>query len=284
MAFERLGAPSLDYMPWWFAGSKLLFRGPERIPEGRYALFLGGTETYGKFIDMPFPARVEEMTGLKCVNFGWPNAGVDVFLNEPALLNAATGARAVILQGPSASNMTNRFYSVHPRRNDRFLRPSALMKSVFDEVDFTQFHFTRHLLRHLQISAPDRFSVLRQELRVSWIARMRLLLSKLGDGVILLWFSSRKPGEDADCVDVARDPAFVTRQMLTTVSEEAAALVTVCASKSAQARGTQGMVFSDLEAPAAAELLGPKAHEEAARALRPVIEKISAQDAMSPPD
>lgn len=284
MAFEKPGAPSLDYMPWRFAGSKLLFRGPVRRPEGRYALFLGGTETYGKFIKTPFPARLEEMTGLKCINFGWPNAGLDVFLNEPALLEAARRARAVILQVPSALNMTNRFYSVHPRRNDRFLGPSALMKSVFDDVDFTQFHFTRHLLRHLQVSAPDRFAILRIELQVSWIARMRLLLSRLGDRVILLWFSARKPGEDQDCVDVARDPAFVTRQMLTAVSDKAAALVTVRASKSAQSRGTQGMVFSDLEATAATELLGPKAHEEAARALRPVIEKISAPHAKGPPD
>ncbi len=34
-----------------------------------------------------------------------------------------------------AQNLSNRFYAVHPRRNDRFLRASTLMKTIFREVD-----------------------------------------------------------------------------------------------------------------------------------------------------
>lgn len=276
MAYERPRAQPLDYMPWQIAGSKLWFRGPARALGGRYALFLGGTETFGKFIEAPFPALTEEKTGLRCINFGWPNAGVDVFLNDPAILDAATCARACVLQVPCAQNMSNQFYTVHPRRNDRFLGPSAQLRRLYAEVDFTEFHFTRHMLGHLQALGPERFAAVRTELETVWTARMRLLLSRLGGRVILLWFAARKPGEGDSGLDVARDPAFVTRRMFECVSRDAAAAVTVCASKSAQARGTDRMVFTAQDAQAAAELLGPKAHEEAARALRPVLEKICA--------
>jgi len=271
MAYERHRGEALDYKPCRYPGSKLLFRGPRRALDTPYLAFLGGTETYGKFIQIPFPNLLERDLGVPCVNFGWPNAGVDVFLNEPAILKAASRAQAVVLQLPCAQNMTNRFYSVHPRRNDRFLGPSALMKTIFSEVDFTEFHFTRHLLRHVKTVAPDRFSLLRDELQQAWIARMRLLLTQLGSNTVLLWFSGRRPAEDNDSPDLVLDPAFVTRRMIQAIADKSACVVQVCASDAAKAVGSAGMIYSGLEASAAAELLGPMAHEEAARALMPTL-------------
>ncbi|WP_371225968.1 DUF6473 family protein [Roseovarius sp. 2305UL8-3] len=273
MAYEKIGTLSLDYKPCRYGGSKLLFRGPKRKLTGNYVAFIGGTETYGKFIEAPFPDLIEQQTGVTCVNFGWPNAGVDVFLNERAILDACEGAQAVVLQLPCAQNMTNRFYSVHPRRNDRFVGPSNLMKSVFRDIDFTEFHFTRHMLNNLKAMAPERFNMIRDELQSAWVARMKLLLNRIDNRVILLWFSARHPGEGNNSADLAKDPAFVTRAMLDAVRGRAAAVVKVCASPLVKAQGTAGMVFSELEANAAAELLGPMAHEEAAKALVPIIKK-----------
>ena len=242
--------------------------------KGGHVVFLGGTDTYGKFIEMPYPALLEQDTGITCVNLGWPNAGVDVYLNEPMVCEAARRARAVVLQLPCAQNMSNRFYAVHPRRNDRFVAPSAQMRSLFRDIDFTEFHFTRHLLGHLLAVAPDRFGLIRDELQTAWVARMRLLLDKLGPRVILLWLAARHPGEDNDSPDLAVDPAFVTRTMIDRVRERAVCLVEVCASPAARAAGTAGMVFSEVEASAASELLNPMAHQEAARALGPAIAKV----------
>lgn len=274
MAYEKIVDLSLDYMPCRYAGSKLLFRGPRRSLKGNYAAFLGGTDTYGKFIRQPFPALVEKEAGLRCVNFGWPNAGVDVFLNDPGVQDAARKARAVVLQLPCAQNMTNRFYSVHPRRNDRFLEASPVMRAIFQEVDFTEFHFTRHMISRLQQVAPERFHVVREELQSAWVARMRLLLQRLGNHVVLLWFSARRPGENDDSPDLAVDPAFVSRPMVEAVRGHAVRLVEVYVSPHAQGSGTDGMVFSQFEAGAAAELLNLKAHDQASGALVPVIRDI----------
>ena len=79
-----------------------------------------------------------------------------------------------------AQNMSNRFYQVHPRRNDRLTRVSTVMQAIFPEVDFSEFCFTRHLLTRLAEVAPERFPILREELQAAWTARMRTFLEATG--------------------------------------------------------------------------------------------------------
>ncbi|QIE47627.1 hypothetical protein G5B38_16480 [Pseudohalocynthiibacter aestuariivivens] len=271
MAYEKLGDVPLNYMPCRYGASKLRFRGPRRRLSGRYAAFLGGTETYGKFIAHPFPALVEARTGVKCVNLGWSNAGIDVFLHDPDILAAAARAQVTVLQVLPAQNMSNRFYSVHPRRNDRFVEASPVLRSVYREVDFTEFHFTRHMLHRLRAVSEERFALVREELQTAWVARMKLLLHHLGSPVVLLWLSSHGPGEVADQPSVSSDPAFVTAGMLEALRPQVLQIIDATARPEALACGTDRMVFSQFEVAAASELLGPAAHEDAAEALVPVI-------------
>lgn len=271
MAFERLGGRTLDYEPCRYGGSKLLFRGPGRRLDRPYAAFLGGTETYGRFIARPFPELVEAQTGLTCVNLGWPNAGVDVFLKDTSILRIARCARVTVVQLPCAQNLTNKYYRVHPRRNDRFLGPSPLLRSVFDEVDFTQFHFTGHLVRHLRQVSPKRFTPVRAALQQAWIARMRRLVGRIGEPVILWWFSLRAAGAAPDADFAGGMPALVNRLMLDGVGQPGVELVEVPISSEARAEGCTRMVFDQTEAAAARNLPGAMAHEEAATALAPVL-------------
>ena len=60
MTYENLGQGVLDYFPCRNGHSKLLFRGPRKKMAGEYIAMIGGTETYGKFIEKPFPTLVGE--------------------------------------------------------------------------------------------------------------------------------------------------------------------------------------------------------------------------------
>lgn len=264
MTYELNGGPAPDYLPCRYGTSRLVFRGPRRRLEGEYVAFLGGTETYGKFVEAPFPALTEETLGLTCVNFGCVNAGVDAFVNDTALLEAAGKASATVVQVMGAQNMSNRLYSVHPRRNDRFVNASAILKAVYREVDFTEFHFTRHLLRELEALSPERFRMVREELQAAWMARMTLLLTRIKGPVVLLWLADRAPSNDPEEMS---DPLFVTAAMLDALRDRVAETVVVQASARACARGTEGMLFGPMEAAAAQELPGPAVHDEAAAAL-----------------
>jgi len=278
MSYLRQGDSPLNYNLCRYHDSKLMFRGPRRQLYGDYAAFLGATETYGKFIAHPFPELIEVQTGMKCVNFGWPNAGVDAFLNDPGVIQAANGARVTVLQVPCVQNMTNRYYTVHPRRNDRFLQASDLLRDLYDEVDFTDFHFTRHMLGHLAETRPKQFTIIREKLQAVWISRMNMLLQRINVPVILLWFSSRTPDEAVSSLNVSDDPVFVTREMIEALRPVVSSIAEATASNAALSQGSNGMVFSDIEAPAAMELLGPAAHQEVAEMLSPLMAEFTVQN------
>ncbi len=180
MSYDTTGRGGLDYFPCRYGRSRLHFRGPRRRLLGDYALFIGGSETYGRFIETPFPALLEAETGIKCVNFGWQNAGVDAFLNDPTVIEIASKARVTVVQVMGAQNMSNRYYTVHSRRNDRFLNASGLMKQMFRDVDFTEYAFNRHLLSSIRQLSPERYQMIREELKEAWLARMRHLLKDIG--------------------------------------------------------------------------------------------------------
>ena len=159
MSYDALGVAALNYAPCKYGNARVRFRGPSRRMDVPYVAFVGGSETYGRFIKAPFPALIESDLGVNCINFGVLNAGLDVFVNEGFFSEAASGAAVTVLQIVGTQNMSNRFYTVHPRRNDRFLDASAMLKTVYPEVDFSEFNFTKHMLTKLYEVSRERFSI-----------------------------------------------------------------------------------------------------------------------------
>ncbi|MFK7746031.1 MAG: DUF6473 family protein [Roseobacter sp.] len=270
MIYEQLGPRALNYAPCKYSNSRLLFRGPERRLDAPYVAFIGGTETYGKFINAPYPSLVESNLGVNCINLGIVNAGVDVFLDDGFLTDAANGAEAVVIQIVGAQNISNRFYTVHPRRNDRFLKASPLLQSIYPEVDFADFHFTRHMLSMLRHVSEQRFNVVVSELQEAWTARMKMLLRRVYRDTILVWVADREPLEAHDPLPdpvTSGHPLFVSRKMLDDLRRHASDIVLVRASEEAVKAGTTGMIFDEDSASVAQHLLGPKAHGEIAMQL-----------------
>ncbi len=270
MTYEQAGEGPLHYFPCRYDRSRLLFRGPRRDVAGDHVAFLGGTETYGKFLRDPFPALVEVAVGVPSLNLGCVQAGPDAYLNDPATLEMTRQAAVTVVQVTGALNLSNRLYAVHPRRNDRFLRASPALQSLYPEVDFTEFAFTRHLTRSLADVSPDRFGQVVAELRTAWVARMITLLDRLSPPVVLLWLGLHPPPQ-APVADPMADPPLIDAGMLVPLQRRVAAYVEVVASDHARAEGVRGMAFPPLEAQAAKGLPGPAVHAEVAAALSPVI-------------
>ncbi len=272
MAYERPGESPLDYQVCRYGQSKLLFRGPKRNTKQNFIAFVGGTETYGKYVVKPFPDLIEQRLGVPCVNLSAMNGGVDAFVNDDSVLSLCGRAQTTVVQIMGAHNMSNRFYSVHPRRNDRFLKASTLMRTIFREVDFTEFSFTRHLLTTLKTLAPDKFEVLEQELKAAWQARMDLLLSRITGKVILLWVADRAPDDTQQCRGLGQDPLFVDDAMVAHARAKAHGYIEVIVPEDVKKQGTHGMLFPQLEAAAAQEMYGPATHEIVADQLTAVLE------------
>ncbi|PRX37725.1 hypothetical protein SAMN05216257_101751 [Meinhardsimonia xiamenensis] len=262
----RLGP---DYQPCQYGRSKVSFRGPRVEPEGRYLVYLGGNETFGRFIEEPFPVLVSRAVGLPAINLGCVNAGLDLYVKDSSLLEIIARAETVVIQIMGAQNMSNRFYAVHPRRNDRFLRASMTLKALYPEVDFTEYHFTRHLLMALRAQSPRCFDLVVEELRAAWVARMRGLIEQVTGRAILLWLSDRAPEDDAEELTPGGEPLLVNREMLNALADTGAQLVEHVASPAEIASGREAMVFSEIEQAVAREMLGPRVHADVAARLVP---------------
>lgn len=274
MAYAFPGAGAPDYAPCQYGTSRLLFRGPSRALEDHYVACLGGTETYGKFVSNPFPMLLEEALDVQVINLGCVNAGPDVFVQDKAVMGLASDAVAAVVQIMGAQNLTNRYYTVHPRRNDRFVAATPLLRAMFRDVDFTEFHFTRHLLFALRRCSVDRFEVVAEELRAAWVARMKALLAQIKCPTVLLWLGDTPPPSPNRRADLEIEPMLVDTEMIAAVRACATSYVEVMPSAAARRLGAEGMAFGPLEAPAAATLPGPAVHFEISERLVPVLNQL----------
>lgn len=263
MSYAASRVDMLGYDPCRYGLSKLVFRGPKKDPADAYVAMIGGTETYGRFVATPFSDLVERALDMPVINLGCQNAGLDAFLYDSDVMALAKRARMTVVQVMGAQYMSNRYYRVHPRRNDRFLGPSETLKTIFREVDFTDFSFVRHMLSTLQMVSPERFGLIRSEMQQAWVARMKLLLGTIDGPVILLWL------KDAVPVGLGAEPLFIGADMVQDVADTAQAVVEVSVARAGE--NQEGMVVGPTEGAIAAEMLGVSAHQAIASALQPVL-------------
>ena len=271
MSYAFPGEGALDYFLCRYGTSRLVFRGPRRSLERPFIAILGGSETYGKFIPDPYPDLVEDEINMPVVNLGCMNAGPDVFLHDPAIAEIANRAAVTVVQLMGAINVSNRYYAVHPRRNDRFVHATPVLRAMFREVDFTEFSFTRHMLQVLQATSADRFEVLAEELRATWVARMQSLLVRITGPKLLFWMSEQPPPPPTRPANLSVAPLLVDAEMVKVLRGMADDYVEQITTPQGRQEGLSGMAFSPLEAAAAAGLPGPAAHREAAAALTPAL-------------
>jgi len=260
----------LNYFPCHYGNSRLRFRGPEADVIGPYFAAVGGSATYGKFVAQPWPGLLEKLTGLRTINLGCMHAGATAFADDPSLLSICSGARATVLHITGAHCLDNVYYGVHPRRNDRFVDATTKLRLLYPEVDFTEFHFVRHMLSALHATSRDRFGEVVAALKREWVERMRDLIRSIESPVILFWMADRGPDTpNAPMAELLRrdDPLFVDRDMIEAVRGEASAFILAVATDDARSEGLAGKVFGDVERPAATRLPGPLWHAEAATAL-----------------
>ncbi|MEM6277010.1 MAG: DUF6473 family protein [Pseudomonadota bacterium] len=261
MADMGLGRSLLEIEPCRYGYSQLDFRGPEADLDQPYIAFLGTTETVGPFLTRPFPYLVADALGMGCANLGVKNSGPDVFLGDPELLRVAQGAEAVVIEVMTAANLSNAFYKVHPRRNDRVIRSHSALYELAPGLDTTDIHFTGHLLEEVTRLTPDGARTMVKAVQAAWIERMQALVTMIGRPVHLLRFVA----------DGAGQARLIEPLMLAALASMTASVTRVSPSEAALSEGTEDMFFQPGEQRVATEMLSAAAHYEAAEILVEVL-------------
>ncbi len=257
----------LDYALCRYPGSDLRFRGPARTLAGPYVAVIGGSEVFGRFVPSPFTTLLEQSLGLEVVNLGIQAAGIDVFLRDRAVRSILSGAKAVVIQVMGAQNLSNRYYTVHPRRNDRFVQAAPTLQALYPEVDFSQFAFTRHMLASLREAAPASFVRVRGELQAAWLARMSLLVRSCDCPAMLLDIRTGLMGA------LGSEPPLIAPDMVEALER----LAPVCRVDVRAAMGehrTAGMSFDRLEWDSARRQLTTEAHRRVHARVGPMVERL----------
>lgn len=283
MAEYSIDDPLFDYKVYRFGRSRQIFRGPQADLRGRYVCFVGASHTFGRFADYPFPALVGARLEMKTLNLGAEGAGPGFFLADPDVLRAASDAPVCVVQAMCATAISNRMFTVRPRRNLRLHAVSELLRGIYPDVDFDRFAFVRPMLRHLHGLDPMRFRMVENEMKNAWIGRTQTLLNAIETRTVLFWFAQRAPDEvvPEDDPEVSAYPLFVDRAMVETVRGAADGYVEVVSRRGLpQDLRLDGRAV--LHKPSGEPIVqnrefpSPEMHLDAAEALGPEIRRLLA--------
>ena len=224
MSEMEIDDPLFDYKTYRFGRSRQVFRGPQPTLKGKYIASIGSSYTFGRYVDTTYLDHLAQEFDVPVANFGTDGAGPGFFLGDPEVKKAASNARLCIVQAMSAASISNRMFTVRPRRNARLHEVSDLLMGIFPEVDFDRFAFTKPMLRYLRELDESRFRLIANEMKNAWIGRTQTLLSSLECPTLLLWFSQR---ESSDLLSDPSDPTgmhypyYVDSAMIDTVKSAA---------------------------------------------------------------
>lgn len=269
MSYASGNASQTDVEFCKYGTSRLSVRGPERKLNQPYLAFLGSTEVYGRFIDTPFPEDVETQLGMPCVNIAAVNGGLDSYFFDPTLRDMAASADVTVLQVMGAQNLSNDFYKVHPRRNDRFLAAHPRLLALYPEIDFTEFHFNRHLLTQLEEFASERFAVLQEHLQQTWVARMEELIAGFEGEVVLLWLRYNLNLEGG----FTQEPVLVTADMIEQLTPDVTDVIELDVATAGEADDIAGMVVEQSQMQAAQLMIGPREQHRIACSVAERLQK-----------
>ena len=228
-------AEIVDYRPFTLDGCPAPFRGPGfdplAVPEGSFFTCVGAAQTYGCFVERPFPDLLADRLGLSALNLAVGGAGPGFYLQYPALIAAMNRGRFVILQAMAARHEANSRFAADGYVE--FLRDRRRGDSI-DTVSAW-----RRVLEEEPGNAPH----LVAESQANWLDSMRQLLEAITVPVVFLWFSQQQqpqpPAWPELLADVGQRPAveLVHRmygafpQLVTAaMADEAAAMCTAAVS------------------------------------------------------
>jgi hypothetical protein len=170
----------IDYQTYQLDGAREEFRGPP-VTGDAYVACVGASQTFGRFVQAPFPNLIARALGIEVLNLGRGGAGPTFPLGNPLLLERINHARAAVVQVFSARSQSN---------------------SLFQVLDHGMFGRGRG--NPQPISAADFYTALLQEdeqlarqivaeTRANYVQSMTELLDAITVPKVLFWFSVRAP-------------------------------------------------------------------------------------------
>lgn len=186
--YQDLDAPHFDYRLGTIAGAggDLLFRGPIADTTRPFVACIGAAQTFGRFVERPFPALLGRALDVPCVNAGVPGTGPRFWL-QPEVLAAVNSAQLVIVQVLAGRSASNSMYTNTGGGHD------GIVAATGERLRFEAF-----LARVMASGDAALLDRVVAETRADYTATMRQLGESLRVPTVLLWLSYRTPAYRLD--------------------------------------------------------------------------------------
>ena len=220
----------VDYRMAELTHTGLRFRGPVEV-DSRVGYFacIGAAQTFGCFVDRPYPTLLSNQLGLPVLNLGYGGAGPEFFADQTSLHAYLNQASFVVLQVMSGRSQSNSLYECGgleyaTRRSDG--RRMGAQRAIAEAMLPGPAHLAgkripsrlRRLLPDSEAAVRSRTEPLISEIREAWVESHRRLLARLTAPVVLFWFSKRSTDYGQTYSDVAgvfgQFPQMVNTEMI----------------------------------------------------------------------
>ena len=277
--YQIADAHFIDYRLYRLPGVKSPFRGPA-VKGDRYIACVGAAQTFGRFVDTPYPRLVSSALGIEALNLGRGGSSSTFVGENPILLQHVNRAALVVVQVLSGRSQSNSMFQV---LDDG-------MRGI--NIETGQPCTAPEFYTWLMEKDKELTQRIVEETRTNYIQSMTRLLNAIKPPKILLWFSNRTPEYQerlgGSLLDLfGKFPQFVNRPMVDALRGQADAY-TECISKrgipqSIIDRGFYPVTFEDVPLPPSPPenvvtintyYPSPEMHEDAAAMLIPVCREI----------
>jgi hypothetical protein len=178
--YQSQDAHFIDYVLYELPGGSGVFRGPP-ITRDEYLACVGAAQTFGRFVQTPFPRQISNALGVDALNLGRGGAGPTFPLNNPRLMTYINRARLAIVQVFSGRSQSN---SLFKTVNDGMRGIHQLDGRELSADDFYKWFLEQDEQIARKIVA---------ETRANYVLAMTELLKAITVPKILFWFSVRTP-------------------------------------------------------------------------------------------
>ncbi|MBK8976206.1 MAG: hypothetical protein IPM29_09780 [Planctomycetes bacterium] len=186
--YQSLDAPRFEYDLQAYPGlDGLEFRGPRVDIDARPIVCLGAAQTFGRFVDAPFPRLLADALGVPVLNLAVGGVGPRHYL-QPHYSPYLRAARLVVVQVLSGSNASN---SLVTDAHETLHRCGAMLATRRDDGRRTTNREVLHEV--LAAGGPSAVRRVVAETRADFVTATIELLSCTPVPTVLLWFSIRRP-------------------------------------------------------------------------------------------
>lgn len=208
IGYQAVDRKVIDYDLWFSQDGKTAFRGPRGDLSAKGAICcIGAAQTFGRFVERPYPQQLAEILDRPVLNLGFSGAGPEFYLGNPQLMSCLEQAEMVVVQAMSGCSVSAGIFEAQsnngvlkflsgPREGETHLAQAAygLLRKDYGEEAFRE-----------QVAA----------VQAQWIAHYATLADRLPGRRIFLWLSSDQPGANVDLEKspVGTFPHFVTAEM-----------------------------------------------------------------------